>query len=79
MPNIEYLCLTGSALFKMFPWLDPLPSAKPLSSLGYLYLDMYNLQNGDWRSLITYLAGQTSDGQAISLWLLWTHPPREFS
>ena len=75
MPNIKYLCLTGSALFKMFPWLDPLPSTKPLPSLRYLCLDMYNLQNGDRRSLITYLAGQMSDGQAISLWLLWTHPP----
>ena len=68
MPNIEDLSLKEPVVSDMFLRPDPLSHAKLLPSLRRLCLDCPTLQNdGDWSSLIAYLAHQTSDGQAISL------------
>jgi len=76
MPNIESLCLTGSAIFKMYPQSDPLPSTKLLPYLRYLQLDHFTLPNSnDWGPLIAYLTHQASGGRRISLRLRWSCTP----
>jgi len=70
MPNIKVLHAIGVELSKGF--LQPNPdgphaNTKLLPSLETLYLEDVILNGGDWSHLATYLAHQTSDGQAISL------------
>ena len=75
MPNVESLCLTGSAVADMFLQQDLLSWAKVLPSLRRLCLDNFTLQNDDdWSPLITYLTHQTSGGRAISLKFRWGYP-----
>ena len=68
MPNIEHLRIYGATLSDGF--LLPNPNgphanAKLLPSLRSLRLE--DVITTDWKSLKTYLAHQTSDGQTISL------------
>ena len=70
MPNIEVLRISGVELSEGF--LRPNPSGphantKLLPSLKELCLRDITLDEGGWSHLTTYLAHQTSDGQAISL------------
>jgi len=76
MPNIESLCLTGSAVLKIYPESGPLPSTKLLPHLRRLHVDHFTLPNpNDWGPLIAYLGHQTSGGQLISLRLRWSYTP----
>jgi hypothetical protein len=70
MPNIETLCLSNVVLYNSF--LQPNPdglraNTKLLPSLRSLHLEDFSLLDNDWGHLTTYLAHQTSGGQAISL------------
>ena len=76
MPNIEVLSLKNPAVFDTFLRTDPLSDTKLLPSLRRLSLSYPTLQNnGDWNFLSTYLAHQTSGGQAILLKICGVHPP----
>ena len=78
MPNIEDLSLTRSAISDMFPRPNPPSHMKLFPSLRYLCLYYPTLQNdNDWSPFVNYLAHQTSDGQAISLWIYVRHIPPE--
>ena len=70
MPNIEVLRISGVELSEGF--LQPNPNGphantKLLPSLKELCLQDVTLDDGGWSHLTTYLAHQSSDGQAISL------------
>jgi hypothetical protein len=70
MPNLETLCLFRPAVSDGFLLPDPNgPNAdkKLLPSLRKLYLEDAEAVDNDWDPLVTYLAHQTSGGQAISL------------
>jgi len=70
MPNIKTLEVVGAELSQGF--LQPNPdgphaNTKLLPSLSRLCLEDVILNGNDWSHLTTYLAHQTSDGQAILL------------
>jgi hypothetical protein len=70
MPNLETLHLADPVVSDGFLLPDPNgPNAgkKLLPSLRLLYLDYAKAENGNWDPLVTYLAHQTSGGQAISI------------
>ena len=82
MPNIESLCLSDVFLSPGF--LQPSPNGphadtKLLPSLESLCLRDIFLSDNDWSHLTTYLAHQTSDGQAISFYIFGDtpHMPQE--
>ena len=77
MPNIETLHISYAKLSKGF--LQPNPdgphATKLLPSLRLLRLRRIVLQkDDDWVHLMTFLAHQTSDGQAISLEVIGEFP-----
>ena len=79
MPNIETLSLYNVKLSEGF--LQPNPDGphankKLLPSLRSLCMECFTLEKNDWNHLTTYLAHQTSDGQAISL-EIGGLPPKE--
>ena len=77
MPNIKTLSICNVELSKGFlqPDLDGRhPNTKLLPSLRSLSLGNINLSGGSWDPLMTYLAHQTSDNQAISLMLFGPIP-----
>ena len=70
MPNLETLHLIGPVVLDGFLLPDPGGSnahRKLLPSLRLLYLEDPEAEDDDWDPLVTYLAHQTTDGQAISL------------
>ena len=70
MPNIQELHLISVEMSDRFLRPDsdgPPANAKTLPSLRYLHLEDIFTDPVDWSSLISYLAHQTSGGQAISL------------
>jgi len=70
MPNIQELRLVSAKMSGGFlqPGSDgPLANAKRLPFLRYLHLEDILMYPDYWSSLISYLAHQTSGGQAISL------------
>ena len=78
MPNIEDLYLMQPMVFDAFLQPDPPSHTNLLPSLRRLCLYYPTLQNDDdWSPFMNYLAHQTSDGQAISLWLYGEHVPPE--
>ena len=77
MPNIEALRISDVTLSAGF--LQPNPdgphaNANLLPSLEALCLQDIIVDNNDWSHLTTYLAHQTSDGQAISLEISGEYP-----
>ena len=77
MPNIETFTICEAELTKGFlqPNMNgPHPKTKLLPSLRSLSLGNINLSGGSWDPLMTYLAHQTSDNQAISLMLFGPIP-----
>jgi hypothetical protein len=73
MPNLETLCLFHPVVSEGFLLPDPDgPNAdkKLLPSLRKLYLEDIEAVGDNWDPLVTYLAHQTSNGQAISLEIL---------
>jgi hypothetical protein len=70
MPNLETLHLADPVVSDGFLLPDPSgPNAdkKLLPSLRQLYLEYAKAENDSWDPLVTYLAHQTSGGQAISI------------
>jgi hypothetical protein len=70
MPNLETLYLSYPTLSDGFLLPDPNgPNAgkKLLPSLRRLYLENAEAEDDNWDPLVTYLAHQTSGGQAVSL------------
>jgi hypothetical protein len=70
MPNLETLYLSYPVVSDGFLLPDPNgPNAdkKLLPSLRQLYLEDAEVEDDNWDPLVTYLAHQTSGGQAISL------------
>ena len=70
MPNIEVLYLLHPVVSDGFLLPDlngPNARKKLLPSLRRLYLERVRAADDDWDPLITYLAHQTSGGQAVSL------------
>ena len=77
MPNIEALRLADVTLSEGFLQPNsggPHANTKLLPSLQTLRLRDVTLDNNDWSHLTTYLAHQTSDGQAISLGVFGEFP-----
>ena len=74
MPNLERLYLMLSVVSDMFLQPDSLAHTKLFPSLRHLSMMYFDLQNGDWGSLLKSLAHLTSGGQAISL-RLFGYPP----
>jgi hypothetical protein len=78
MPNLETLYLHYPEISDGFLLPDPNgPNVgkKLLPSLRRLYLEDVEVEDDNWDPLVTYLAHQTSGGQAISLKIFgyWVH------
>jgi len=70
MPNLEALHLVATVVSNRFLLPDPNgPNAhkKLLPSLRRLYIEDGEAEDDNWDPLVTYLAHQTSGGQAVSL------------
>ena len=77
MPKLQELHLTRPWPMDRFlqPDLDgPLANKKLLPSLRHLHLE--HLEENDWSFIIPYLTHQTSDGQRISLTILFSGRPQ---